>query len=55
MSEGTDNITRLWQRCEESLNERLCFYVRNVALLRISLEDAAAYRKRGGLEKNSGR
>ncbi|KAK8093142.1 uncharacterized protein PG998_014543 [Apiospora kogelbergensis] len=47
-----NDISGLWRRHEERLDERLRFHVRNVALLRVSVEDAAANRKLRGLNED---
>lgn len=52
-SEPADvNIPRLWQSFAKRLNDRLRSYVRNIALLRVSAEDARADQKLQGLEQD---
>lgn len=46
-----DNISRLWRSFAESLSDRLRSYVRNIALLRVSADDARADRTMQGLDQ----
>jgi len=39
------DISRLWRSFEEILSDRIRSYVRNIALLRVSAEDARADRR----------
>lgn len=46
-----DNISRLWRSFAESLGDRLRSYVRNIALLRVSADDARGDRKMQGIDE----
>lgn len=48
--EPADDIPGLWQRFEESLSDRVRSYVRNIALLRVSAEDARIDSKLQGMD-----
>ena len=48
-----DDILGLWGLFEESLSNRVLSYVRNVALLRISAEDACTDNKLRGMDHDS--
>jgi len=50
--EPADNILGLWRRFEETLSNRVRSYVRNITLLRVSVEDARADRKLQGLDQD---
>ena len=47
--ELADDLPGLWRSFEERLSDRLRSYVRNIALLRVSADDAKANRKLQGL------
>ncbi|KAK8859546.1 hypothetical protein PGQ11_010280 [Apiospora arundinis] len=51
-SEGTGDLPALWRLFEEGLSDRLRFHVRNIALLRVSADDAAADRKLRGFDQD---
>ncbi len=48
-----DDIQRLWQSFQGQLSDRIRSYVRNIALLRVSADDARADRKLQGLDEES--
>jgi hypothetical protein len=50
--EPADDISGLWRRFEERLSDRVRSYVRNIALLRVSADDARADRKMQGLDQD---
>ncbi|KAH8659484.1 hypothetical protein BGZ61DRAFT_292883, partial [Ilyonectria robusta] len=50
--EPADDIPGLWRRFQEMLSDRVRSYVRNIALLRVSAEDARADRKLQGLDQD---
>src|SRR5689334_16544801 len=52
-SEPADNIQGLWRSFERQLGYRIRSYVRNVALLRVSVDDARTDRKLQGLDQDS--
>ncbi|KAL6406058.1 hypothetical protein AUP68_10619 [Ilyonectria robusta] len=50
--EPADDIPGLWRRLQERLSDRVRSYVRNIALLRVSAEDARTDRKLQGLDED---
>ena len=47
-----DDIPRLWRSFEADLSDRIRSYVRNIALLRVSTDDARADRKLRGFDQD---
>jgi hypothetical protein len=52
LDEPGDDIPRLWRSFEASLTDRVRSYVRNIALLRVSAEDARADSKLRGMDQD---